>query len=72
MIYWFRKHRISDVDVTGRKYGQQHQVGWLREGQEARDTDCGAGVVAVGMGIGEQAESEFIVIGYHNDKEGSD
>ena len=70
MIYWFRKHRISDDDVTGRKYGQQHQVGWLREGQEARDADCGAGVVTVELGTGERLELEFVVLASRDGEEG--
>ena len=70
--YWFIKHRLAEVDVSDRKYGRQHWVGRLREGREAQDSDCGAGIAAVGLGIGEQLESYFIVLSYRNGKEGGD
>ena len=70
--YWSRKTRHSKVNVANRKYGQRHRVGRSREGQEARDADCGTGYVEVGLELGYQLESEFIIFGSRDGKEGSD
>ena len=50
VIYWFGKHYISKVDVADRKYGPRNWVGRSREGCKSQGADCGAGVVAVGLG----------------------
>ena len=72
MRYWSRKHNLAEVDVSDRKYGRRNWVGHLREGREARYADCGAGVVAVGLGRGEQLELEFIILGSRDGEEGGD
>ena len=72
VIYSLRKHSLAEVNVTNRKYGRQHRVGRSQEGKEDIDTYCGAGVVAVGLGTGEHADLEFIVIVYRYGKEGCD
>ena len=72
MRYWFRKNRLAEVDVVDHKYRQRHQVGRSREVQEAQDSDCGAGVVTIGLRIGEQSESEFVILGYRDGEEVGD
>ena len=72
MRYWFRKHCLAEVDVFKGKYGRQHRVRRLREVRKARDTDCVAGVVAVELGTRDQLESEFIILGSRDGKEGGD
>ena len=62
-IYWFGKHCLDEVDVSDHKNGRRHQVGRLREGQEAQGNDCGVEVVAVGLGTGYQSEAEVLVLG---------
>ena len=54
--YRFRKYCLAEVDVSDLKYRRRHWVGHSREGQVSQDTVCGTGIVAVGMGTGEQAE----------------
>ena len=70
MRYWFRKHRLFEVYVANRKYGGRNRVRCLREGQEARDADCGAGVVTVELGTGERLELEFVVLASRDGEEG--
>ena len=72
MRYWFQKHRLAEVDATKLKYGQRHRVIRSREGQEDGDSECGTGVVPVGLRTGEQADSKFIVLGSRDGEEGGD
>ena len=72
MRYWFIKHWPVEVNVADRKYRRRHWVGRSREVLEAQYSDCGMGVVTVGLGIGEKSKSEFIVLGSRYGKEGSD
>ena len=64
--YRFQKHSLAEVDGADGKYRRRHWVGCSCEGQEARDADCGVGVVVVGLGTGEKAEPEFVIIGSCN------
>ena len=70
--YWFRKHHLSEFNVANHKYVRRHWVGHLREGREARDTDCGVGVVTVRLGTGEHLESEFVFLGSRSVKKVGD
>ena len=63
MIYWLGEHFLVEFNVSDREHGQRNWVGCSREGREAQDSEGSTGVVAVGMGTGDQLEEEVTVLG---------